>query len=103
MPKMEKRQEMGRLIDAEQMKHIVHDYMDRTGSSNFTDIHIFDFLNECDCVDAVEVVRCGKCRYFTEGMAVGMCKRIPDKPIIPMVYDNFCKYGERRSNVYVTD
>ncbi|WP_406044091.1 hypothetical protein [Succinimonas sp.] len=42
------------------------------------------------------VVLCRDCRYFTEGMAVGMCKRIPDKPIIPVVYNHFCSYGERR-------
>ena len=50
-------------------------------------------------VDAVEVVRCKDCEYFTEGMAVGMCKRVPDKPIIPVVYDHFCSYGERRNDV----
>ena len=53
-------------------------------------------IEELPTVDAVEVVRCKDCKYFTEGMAVGMCKRIPDKPIIPIVYDHFCSYGERR-------
>ena len=48
--------------------------------------------------DVVEVVRCKDCKYFTEGMAVGMCKRIPDKPIMPMVYNNFCGFGERRND-----
>ena len=47
-------------------------------------------------VDAVEVVRCRDCKHFTEGMAVGMCKRNPDKPIIPVPYNHFCSYGERR-------
>ena len=46
--------------------------------------------------DFVEVVRCKDCQYFTEGMAVGMCKRIEDKPIIPCRFDHFCSYGERR-------
>ena len=46
--------------------------------------------------DVVEVVRCRDCRYFTKGMAIGMCKRIEDKPIIPCCCDNFCKYGDRR-------
>ena len=46
--------------------------------------------------NTVEIVRCRDCIYFTEGMAVGMCKRIEDKPIIPIVYDHFCGYGERR-------
>ena len=48
--------------------------------------------------DFVEVVRCKDCKHFTEGMAVGMCKRIEDKPIIPCCFDNFCKYGERRED-----
>lgn len=46
--------------------------------------------------DVVEVVRCRDCRYFTKGMAVGMCKRVEGKPILPCCYDNFCKYGERK-------
>ena len=47
-------------------------------------------------VDAVEVIKCKYCKHFTEGMAIGMCKRDPEKPIFPMEWDNFCKYGERR-------
>ena len=43
-------------------------------------------------------VRCKDCKHFTEGMAVGMCKRIPDKPIIPVVYNHFCSCGERRND-----
>ena len=42
-------------------------------------------------------VLCKECKHFTEGMAVGMCKRIADKPIMPIVYDHFCSYGERRA------
>lgn len=48
--------------------------------------------------DFVEVVRCKDCQYFTEGMAIGMCKRIEDKPIIPCRFDHFCSYGERRKD-----
>ena len=44
---------------------------------------------------AVPVVRCKDCKHFTEGMAVGTCKRIADKPVLPIVYDHFCSYGER--------
>ncbi len=46
--------------------------------------------------DVVEVVRCKDCKHFTEGMAIGMCKRLEDKPILPIRYDHFCSYGERR-------
>ena len=53
--------------------------------------------NPEDFPDMVKVVRCKDCKHFTEGMAVGMCKRIPDKPIIPMPYTNYCGFGERRN------
>lgn len=59
---------------------------------------IIDILNGVESeatADVVEVVRCRECRFFTKGMAVGMCKRIEEKPILPCTYDNFCKYGER--------
>lgn len=51
--------------------------------------------NNGDPVDIVEVVRCRDCKHYSKGMAVGMCKRVPNRPIIPMVYDNYCKFGER--------
>lgn len=55
-----------------------------------------NIVNNTPTIDAVEVVRCGECKHFTEGMAIGMCKRIPDKPIIPVPYNHFCSYGVRR-------
>lgn len=57
---------------------------------------IGEAISNTPTADVVEVVRCRDCRHFTKGMAVGMCKRIKEKPIIPCCYDNFCKYGERR-------
>jgi hypothetical protein len=45
-----------------------------------------------------EVVRCMDCKHFTHGMAIGMCKRNPEKPIMPMPYNNYCGFGERESN-----
>lgn len=55
-------------------------------------------INMQPVVDAVEVVRCKDCKHFTKGMAIGMCKRIEDKPIIPIPHNNFCGFGERRSD-----
>ena len=43
-------------------------------------------------------VRCMDCKHYTTGMAIGMCKRIPDKPIIPMPFNSFCLFGERKNN-----
>lgn len=47
--------------------------------------------------DVVEVVRCKDCKHFSQGMAVGICYRVKDKPFIPCCYDHFCSYGERRT------
>ena len=59
---------------------------------------IVEMLDNAPVADVVEVVRCKDCKHFTEGMAVGMCKRIPDKPIIPMPYNAFCAFGERKDH-----
>ena len=50
--------------------------------------------------DVVEVVRCKDCKHFTKGMAIGMCKRIEENPIIPYHFipchcEHYCSYGER--------
>lgn len=57
---------------------------------------IRETIENAPAADVVEVVRCGDCEYFTEGMAVGMCKRVEDKPIIPIPFDHFCSFGRRR-------
>ena len=66
-------------------------YMIENGIENGQDC--FEFK---DRTKYVKVVRCKDCKHFTEGMAVGMCKRIPDKLIIPMSYNAFCSFGERK-------
>lgn len=55
-------------------------------------------INNAPVVDAVPVVRCRDCKHFSDGMAVGICKRIAAKPIIPIPYNHFCSYGERKDN-----
>ena len=48
--------------------------------------------------DAPEaVVHCRDCKHYTEGMAVGMCKRNPERPLIPIPYNHYCGFGERRT------
>ena len=53
----------------------------------------------CPTVDAVPVVRCGKCKYFVPFVEpynkVGQCKR---KMAGLVIADDFCSYGERRSD-----
>lgn len=69
---------------------------DKTKAYGYDAIEILAEIEYTPTADVVEVVRCRDCRYFTEGMAVGMCKRVEDKPIIPCCFDHFCSYGERR-------
>lgn len=70
-----------RLIDAEQMKNKLKEWVDATGCDVFTKHHIMEFLNDCDAVEAVPVVhgewievdnayffsvRCSKCDSLEE-------------------------------------
>lgn len=54
------------------------------------------YVKQKPSIAADPSVRCCDCRYFTAHMEVGMCKRIADKPILPINYDAFCSYGERK-------
>lgn len=57
-----------RLIDAEQMKKKLNEWIDATGCDVFTKHHIMEFLNGCDAVEAVPVVHGGwvKAKYDAE-------------------------------------
>lgn len=55
-------------------------------------------LSQEDSVDVDQVVRCRDCKHFPEGMAIGMCKRDPERVIIPMRWDQYCSEGKRRDN-----
>ncbi len=85
---------MARLIDGDALCNL-----ERTMPSgkkvevNFIPVSM---IKNAPTIDAVPVVRCKDCKHFTEGMAIGMCKRIEDKPIIPIQFNHFCSYGERR-------
>ena len=51
-----------------------------------------------DAAPGFDLVQCKDCKHFTEGMAVGMCKRDAEHPIMPVPYDNYCGFGERKAN-----
>ena len=61
---------------------------------------IYDIIKKHPAVDAVEVVRCKDCRYFTPKVdgTVGFCKCGEVVGYHPMmrVAMNFCSYGERK-------
>ena len=49
--------------------------------------------------DAPEaVVRCQDCKHYPEGMAIGMCKRDPERPLIPIPYNHYCGFAERKED-----
>ena len=57
--------------------------------------NVIDFIKDIPTADVVEVVRCKDCVHFTKGMAIGMCKRVEERPIIPVTYDHYCSYGKK--------
>lgn len=64
------------------------------------------YVKRCPTVDAVEVVRCKDCKYAKNMTHIGESKYLlgecslrEEDNIEFMVYDDdFCSYGERRSN-----
>ena len=53
-------------------------------------------IYDAPTIDAVEVVRCKKCRHWSNGDDIrGICYRCPNTR--QMRYDDFCSYGERRT------
>lgn len=87
---------MPRYYDIDKLKEMLEAKADTLIEGKEAFHYVAKWLELLPPSDAVEVVRCRDCRYFTKGMAIGMCKRIEDKPIIPCCCDNFCKYGDRR-------
>ena len=61
------------------------------------------WLNEAPTIDAVPVVRCKECKYYKPGKYfkdINFCHRLPyyaEKGGLNVADDDFCSYGERRS------
>lgn len=52
---------------------------------------------EAPTVDAVEVVRCKDCVWYCEKNGLNACNRIYGFTIAPMLPDDYCSYGERKT------
>ena len=84
-----------RLIDADEEI--------KWANENLPDAHagvITSFLRDCPTIDAVEVVRCRECIYWT-GVALGMrCKlySFPPNVWICSKPDDFCSKGQREED-----
>ena len=64
---------------------------------------ILDFLRECSTVDAVEVVRCKDCCHYRkatdwDGNSYYACHKRAAVLIMETKADDFCSYGERRTD-----
>lgn len=69
----------------------------RNYSADSATLDCMGIVINAPAADVEEVVRCKDCKHFPKGMAVGMCKRVPDKVVIPVPYNNYCGFGERRN------
>ena len=83
---------MERLIDVKAFRQSLE--VDRFGCTDIVKVNI---ALDKSTVDAVEVVRCKDCKHFPRGMAIGRCKRDPER-FVPVPYNHFCSYGERKDN-----
>ena len=88
-----------RLIDANaQLKkiayHTVHDSMKHItfeAANTYEQVKgdMFSLVQKAPTIDAVEVVRCGKCAYYNRVLQA-CCNGLGMRP-----YDFFCAYGEK--------
>lgn len=89
---------MARLIDANALK--VKAFADPDSGEGI--VYVQD-IDEAPTVDAVEVVRCWKCRFCKEHPTSDKVKMCTNEnwntEYYPLVHDNdFCSYGERRTD-----
>lgn len=83
-----------RLIDADKLRTIRS-----IQSGDFNSIEtIQKWIDDAPTVDAVEVVRCEKCKYFTQydGINIGSCGRLCDE--WNKRTTDYCSWGERRED-----
>lgn len=84
---------MTRYIDADE----IIKYLKVYGDEEWTSSELEGLLNNALTIDAVEVVRCGNCKYLgIKDFVYGYCKK---KVIGEVKPNDFCSYGERKSNV----
>ncbi len=107
-----------RLIDADALKKEMFGYYDcvneHSAKHNYSgdtlmDYEVSDLIDDCieyaPTIDAVPVVRCGECEHLRTEAAITIVKNNKSVRICPcdkmgraMHDDDFCSYGERRSD-----
>lgn len=95
-----------RLIDKEPLKKFIEDGLnnpDKLKAFGHDAIEILAEIEYAPTVDAVEVVRCKDCKWFAdnnggEWFGCSMFNAIRAVPEDAPSGDDFCSYGERRTN-----
>lgn len=95
---------MTRLVDADEKGLLMElfTYRRYTGIDEAPIETAIDVIHKAPTIDAVEVVRCGRCEWWkcnpnTE--EYGVCKKVSyDDFEVVMNSDDFCSYGERRED-----
>ena len=89
---------MARLIDVDEAIEKAEASDEKVGSSVWETCEVMEFLNDCDIVDAVEVVRCKDCWYHRSD---GLCEgghdiRAGEYADFYTDDEDFCSKGVRR-------
>ena len=92
-----------RLIDADALKKLRHDYIQGRIKFNGSE---YDLIDKCPTIDAVPVVRCKNCIHWLneDGLEDHVCLKIySDAGVHSVAWlsrkpDDFCSDGKRRSN-----
>lgn len=87
---------MERLIDADEAYKVLTDYYHHRTEIQHKALK--EAIERVPTVDAVEVVRCKDCKYYSEdGWGYGNCYR-PNVDYLRMNERGFCSWGERRED-----
>ncbi len=84
---------MRRLIDEDTVKRRMHETMDY--QDLYLPVHFEMCMKDAPTIDAVEVVRCGECKWSYDAIGGTFCSH--GVCVDCVVYDDwFCKDGERK-------
>ena len=81
-----------RLIDA----NALWDKINNSTANSAVKALALAFVDTEPTVDTMDVIMCMDCKYWKYGMDYAVCRRIPGKEILPLRYNDFCSFGERK-------
>ena len=81
---------MSRYIDAEEVKHIMNEYIEKTGNDIFTRFHVTDFLNEADSKDIVKIVHAKWIKHRDDIWECSNCGAYIPKTVLVQKYCRWC-------------